>query len=148
MKVNFISPTSHTVAYYGGCKANITFTPFQIPRNAILVRPDNDQVSKALYDLLVFCWENRVFEYFSHGSCQQSIRSRDVKELLHGRITSTRFTWPNVDSVARLFRDRPVPCIVKTIDTKQYDLLSGDILLGRIGSKHSIARPYLIKEVA
>ena len=142
--MNFRSPTSTAVNYAGGLKAHVTYTPYQIPRNAILIRPDMPEQSEAIYKLLVALWKARVFEYFSHGSCQQSIRVRDVKELLHGKTMNDRFSWPSVDRYARAFRECPVPCIVRQVDTQDYELQSGDIILGRIGSKASIARPYLI----
>jgi len=88
-----------------------------------------------------------VFEYFSHGSCQLSIRVRDVKELLHGKATESRFTWPQVNRFSSVFRENPVPCFVRQVDTSEFELQAGDIVLGRIGSGRSIARPYLIKEV-
>ena len=142
--MNFRSPTSSAVSYVGGLKAHITYTPYQIPRNAILIRPVNPQISEPLYNLLVSAWKTRVFEYFSHGSCQQSIRVRDVKELLHGKTMNDRFSWPSVDRYAKAFKECPVPCTVRQVDTLDYELQTGDIILGRIGSKASIARPYLI----
>ena len=89
-----------------------------------------------------------MFEYYSHGSCQQSIRVRDVKELLHGKSVQSRFTWPSVNKFTQAFKECPVPCFVRQVDTSEFELQAGDIILGRIGSKASIARPYLIKEVA
>lgn len=142
--ISFKSPTSTSVNYVGGLKAHITYTPYQIPRNAILIRPANPSLSEPLYNLLVAAWKSRVFEYYSHGSCQQSIRVRDVKELLHGKSVDTRFTWPQVSRFVSVFRENPVLCLIRQVDTNSFELQAGDILLGRIGSKASIARPYLI----
>ena len=143
--MNFKSPKSTEINYVGGLKAHITYTPVQIPRNAILIRPDRPEQSEAIYKLLVALWKAKVFQYFAIGSCQKFIRSREIKALLHGKGNYLdRFSWPNVKVAAQMLKDKPVPCGVFTVDTSLHSLQAGDILLCRIGSKNSIARPYLI----
>jgi len=93
------------------------------PRNAILIRPT--EKADEIYELLVEAWRGGKFKFLSHGSCQQFIKTFEIKKELRG-----------------ILKYASVSCIDNVDGSK---LKAGDILITRHGDR-GVGKPHLILE--
>lgn len=96
-----------------------------LPRNALLIRPFKEGKEEEIYDMLVEAWRGGKFRFLAHGSCQQFIKTFEVKKELRG-----------------ILKHASVSCV--DVDEKQI-FKKGDILLTRHGTR-GVGKPHLILE--
>jgi len=123
---SFDAPVEHRRFMRGNTECNCICSTKHLPRNAILIRAKNKKLqTDKLYDILINAWKKGAFDFIKIGTCQQFIRSNEIKSIL--KPVKNHFIISCVDNV-----DNRI-------------LLPGDILLSRIGTGRSVGKPHLIK---
>lgn len=126
--VEFKAPTYDYKFRRGGQELTVSAKPVKIPRNAILIRPNNPSIAPKLYEALEKFWRSGGFAnnpWLVHGSVQQFINTRWLKKEL-----------PFLENIAR----------ITVIDNVEgYPFQPGDIVLTRHGVR-TAGLPYLITE--